>query len=360
MTITPAIAIAGVMMVALTFYVLFAGADFGGGVWDFLASGPRKREQRDLISHALAPIWEANHVWLILVIVLLFTCFPAAFSTFAITLHIPLSLMLIGIVLRGSAFIFRSYGSEDNATQQRWGRVFAIASIVTPVLLGMCVGAIVMGGLGGGASLTYPDRSIHLSVAHASGPSAGALNGSFMAQFVLPWLNPFAFSVGLLALALFSFLAAVYLTVEAHDANLQEDFRKRALWAAGAVFVIAFSVLALSWSEAPMLRLLLIGGLWAFPIHLVTGIAAVTAILALWKRDYHLARIAAAAQVTFILWGWGAGQYPYVLPYTLTIDAAAAPTRTLVLVLWALAAGACVLFPSLYYLFRIFKLRRNG
>jgi cytochrome d ubiquinol oxidase subunit II len=337
MTLTPAVAIAGVIMVALTFYVLFAGADFGGGVWDSLASGPRKKEQRDLISHALAPIWEANHVWLILVIVLLFTCFPAAFSTIAITLHIPLSLMLIGIVLRGSAFIFRSYGSDDNVTQQRWGRVFAIASIVTPVLLGMCVGAIATGGIGSAA----PD-------------------GSFVGQFIAPWLTLFGFGVGLLALALFSFLAAVYLTVEAEGTPLAEDFRARALWSAAAVFVIAFGVLALSWTGAPMVRAALMAGKWALPFHIVTGIAAVTAIFALWTRRFELARVAAAAQVTFILWGWAAAQYPYLLPPTLTVSASAAPTRTLVLVLWALAAGACVLFPSLYYLFRIFKLRQNG
>src|SRR5947209_4342744 len=148
MTFTTAILIAGIMMVALNAYVLLAGADFGGGVWDFLARGSRSREVRDVISHALAPIWEANHVWLILVIVLLFTCFPVAFSTIAIMLHIPLTLMLIGIVLRGSAFIFRSYGSDHDAAQLRWGRVFAIASIVTPVLLGMCIGAVATGAVG--------------------------------------------------------------------------------------------------------------------------------------------------------------------------------------------------------------------
>lgn len=337
MTNIAALAVAGVIMVALNFYVLFAGADFGGGVWDFLASGPRKKEQRDLISHALAPIWEANHVWLILVIVLLFTCFPAAFSTVAIALHIPLSLMLIGIVLRGSAFIFRSYGSDDNATQQRWGRVFAIASIVTPVLLGMCIGAIATGGIGSAA----PD-------------------GSFVAHFIAPWLTLFGVGVGLLALALFSFLAAVYLTVEAEGTELAEDFRTRALWAAAAVFVIAFGVLALSWNSAPMVRAALMAGKFALAIHVVTGIAAVTAIAALWTRRFELARVAAAAQVTFILWGWAVAQYPYVLPPALTINASAAPTRTLVLVLWALAAGACVLFPSLFYLFRIFKLRQKG
>jgi cytochrome d ubiquinol oxidase subunit II len=339
MTITLAMIIAGIVMISLNAYVLLAGADFGGGVWDFFARGDRRRAQRDLISHAIAPIWEANHVWLILVIVLLFTCFPAAFSTIAITLHIPLTLMLLGIVLRGSAFIFRSYGSEQDASQQRWGRVFAIASIVTPVLLGMCVGAVATG---------------------AVGATETSHSGSFVTQFISPWLTTFGAGVGLLALALFSFLAAVYLTVESEGTELQEDFRTRALWAAAAVFVIAFGVLALSWTEAPMVRQMLMAGPWALPLHIVTGIAAVTAIAALWTRRFHVARVAAAAQVTFILWGWAAAQYPYVLPPTLTIQAAAAPTRTLVLILWALAAGACVLLPSLYYLFRVFKMQRRS
>ncbi len=339
MTFTAALLIAGIMMVALNAYVLLAGADFGGGVWDFFARGARSRAQRELISHALAPIWEANHVWLILVIVLLFTCFPAAFSTIAILLHIPLTLMLIGIVLRGSAFIFRSYGSDHDAAQLRWGRVFAIASIVTPVLLGMCVGAVATGAIGANAQNT---------------------SASFVDLYLRPWLTLFGFGVGLLALSLFSFLAAVYLTVEAEGTELQEDFRTRALGAAGAVFVIAFGVLALSWKEAPMVRQMLMAGPWALPLHVVTGIAAFAAIFALWTRRYHLARIAAAAQVTFILWGWAAAQYPYLLPPTLTIEQAAAPNRTLVLVLWALAIGACVLFPSLYYLFRVFKMQRSS
>jgi cytochrome bd ubiquinol oxidase subunit II len=339
MTITLAILIAGIVMVALNAYVLLAGADFGGGVWDFFARGDRRQAQRDLISHALAPIWEANHVWLILVIVLLFTCFPAAFSTIAIMLHIPLTLMLLGIVLRGSAFIFRSYGSEQDAAQQRWGRVFAIASIVTPVLLGMCVGAVATGAIDA---------------------TALSQSGSFANTFVRPWLTLFGAGVGLLALALFSFLAAVYLTVESEGTELQEDFRTRALWAAAAVFVIAFGVLALSWTEAPMVREMLVAGPWALPLHIVTGIAAITAIGALWTRHFRLARVAAAAQVTFILWGWAAAQYPYVLPPSLTIEAAAAPNRTLVLILWALAAGACILLPSLYYLFRVFKMQRRG
>jgi cytochrome d ubiquinol oxidase subunit II len=339
MTLTPGVLIAGIMMLALNAYVLLAGADFGGGVWDFFARGDRRQAQRELIANALAPIWEANHVWLILVIVLMFTCFPAAFSTIAIMLHIPLTLMLIGIVLRGSSFIFRSYGSDRDSAQLRWGRVFAIASIVTPVLLGMCVGAVATG---------------------AVGSTSWSASTSFVDRFVMPWLTPFGFGVGLLALALFSFLAAVYLTVEAHGTELQEDFRTRALWTAGAVFVIAFGVLALSWNEAPMVRQMLMAGPWALPLHIVTGVAAITAIAALWTRHFRFARIAAAAQVTFILWGWAAAQYPYVLPPTLTIDQAAAPSSTLILVLWTVAAGACILLPSLYYLFRIFKMQRRS
>jgi cytochrome d ubiquinol oxidase subunit II len=184
-----------------------------------------------------------------------------------------------------------------------------------------------------------------------------SFTGHFAEHFIWPWLTLFGFGVGLMTLALFSFLAAVYLTVETEGTPLQNDFRMRALCAAVAVFVLAFGVLALSWRAAPIVREGLMAGSLALPIHIVTGISAVTAIAALWTRRFKLARAAAAAQVTFILWGWAAAQYPYLLPPTLTIEAAAAPSRTLVLVLWALAAGACVLFPSLFYLFRIFKLQ---
>src|SRR5688572_5170487 len=132
---TLAALLAGAVMVSLNAYVLLGGADFGGGVWDLLAGGPRWKRQRALIAGAIGPIWEANHVWLILVVVLLFSCFPAAFTRMSVTLHIPLTLMLIGIVLRGSAFTFRSYDSQQDDVQRRWGAIFAGASTVTPVLL---------------------------------------------------------------------------------------------------------------------------------------------------------------------------------------------------------------------------------
>ncbi|MFN8654305.1 MAG: cytochrome d ubiquinol oxidase subunit II [Gemmatimonadales bacterium] len=322
--------IAGVVVVALTAYVLLAGADFGGGVWDLFAAGPRKDRQRDLIAHAIAPVWEANHVWLILVIVLLFTCFPSAFSRLTIALHIPLSLILLGIVLRGSAFIFRSYA--DGSTQQRyWGRVFASASLVTPVLLGVGFGAIAAGQV---------DK-----------PSGAG----FVADYVEPWASAFPASVGAFTLSLFAFLAAVYLTCEAKDQDLQEDFRRRALLAGVAVFVTAFVTLLLAWNESPLVWHGLTTSAKALPIHLFTGAAAVTAFWGLYARRYKLARLATGAQVIGILWGWAFSQYPLILPPALTIQDAAAPHITLKLVSIALGVGAVVLLPSLWYLFRVFK-----
>jgi cytochrome d ubiquinol oxidase subunit II len=334
--IGPAVLVAGIALAALTAYALLGGADFGGGVWDLLASGPRKREQRALIAEAIGPIWEANHIWLILVVVLLFTCFPPAFARLSVVLHVPLSLMLIGIVLRGSAFVFRShYGHEpepvDSGTGRRWGRVFAIASVGTPVLLGVCVGALSAG------TLRPPGRV------------------GFYAGYVAPWLTPFGLGVGFLTLALFAFLAAVYLTVEARDPALREDFRRRALGGALAVFVTAFATLGLAVLGAPLMGRGLTAAAWAPALHLATGAAAVTAIGALWRRHYRVARLAAAGQVSLILWGRALAQYPYLVPPDLTIRSAAAARITLVLTLWVLAAGALVLFPSLAYLFRVFK-----
>ncbi|HEX6965144.1 MAG TPA: cytochrome d ubiquinol oxidase subunit II [Gemmatimonadaceae bacterium] len=323
--------VAALMLVSLTAYALSGGADFGGGVWDFLASGPRRAQQRALISHAIGPIWEANHVWLIIVVVLLFTCFPPAFALLAITLHIPLALMLIGIVLRGSAFAFRTYDSHQDGAQRRWGRTFAIASTATPVLLGICIGAITEGRL-----VIVPGEP-------------------FLSGFVMPWLTPFTIGVGVFALALFAFLAAVYLTMDAPDEPLREDFRVRALIAAAAVFVAAFGVLLLAQRAAPRMHAWLTTSIWALPLQVATALAALTAIWALWARRYPLARFAAVAQVTLILWGWALALYPYIVPPTLTLEQAAAPAITLRLVLWALAIGAVVLFPSLYYLFRVFK-----
>jgi cytochrome bd ubiquinol oxidase subunit II len=326
--------VAGVIFVALTAYALFGGADFGGGVWDLLASGARKQRQRDVVADAIGPVWEANHVWLILALVLLFTCFPRAFARLGIVLHIPLSLVLIGIVLRGSAFTFWRYGGHTDEEQRHWGVVFAIASLVTPLLLGTTAGAIASGELREGGS----------------GRGEGFYTG-----YIAPWLTPFALSVGVFALVAFAFLAAVYLTLEAPEPELREDFRRRALGSGVALGCAALLALLLSHDGAPLVREGLIFASWALPLHGLTAAAAVTALAALWRRHYRVARVAAAAQVALVFWGWGLSQYPYILPPDLTIAAAAAPDATLRAVLGALGLGAIVLFPSLYYLFRVFK-----
>src|SRR5262249_24199725 len=144
--------VAAALVLALNAYVLMAGADFGGGVWDLIASGPRREAQRALIAESIGPIWEANHVWLIVVVVVLFTAFPDGFGGLGAVLHIPTTIMLVGIVLRGSAFMFRSYGSRSHHGRHHWGRAFASASVVTPVLLGVIVGAISSGAVGRAAS----------------------------------------------------------------------------------------------------------------------------------------------------------------------------------------------------------------
>jgi cytochrome bd ubiquinol oxidase subunit II len=322
--------VAGAMIVALTFYALLGGADYGGGVWDLFARGRRAAQQRELIAEAIGPVWEANHVWLILVLVILFTGFPQAFAVIATALHIPLTLLLIGIVLRGSAFTFRTYDSTRNDVQQRWSRVFSVASIITPVLLGVTLGAIASGTI-------------------------KVEQGVVTSGFVRSWLAPFPFAVGFFALALFAFLAAVYLTLETTDEKLQDDFRRRALLSGCVVGGLALTVFLLSGTGAPSVRAGLTKSGWAVPLHLATALAAIGAFLFLWRRKYGLARVCAAAQVSLILWGWALAQFPFIVEPDITISSAAAPRATLRLLLIALFIGALLLFPSFYYLFRVFK-----
>ena len=319
--IEPAFLLAIVMAILLTVYVLLAGADYGGGVWDLLATGPTATSQRKTIAHAIGPVWEANHVWLILVVVILFTAFPPAFARLSIALHVPLALALLGIVLRGSAFIFRAYGpiSERGKRGLEWA--FAVASTITPLLLGIVVGAVTEGRI-------------------VQGTFDG---GPFRDLYITPWLTPFATAVGVFALVLFSYLAAVYLTLEAQDKATAEAFRLRALASAGASGVTALVVFLLA-GNAPR----------AVPLHLATGGAAIAAAALLWTRHFWWARAAAILQVSLIVWGWALAQSPYLIRPDLTYETAAAPREVVVLLLQILAAGAIIVLPSLVYLFRLF------
>ena len=322
--------IAGIMVVSLIFYALLGGADYGGGVWDLFVRGSRAREQRALIAGAIGPVWEANHVWLILVVVILFTAFPPAFAVIATALHVPLTLMLIGIVLRGTAFTFRTYDEQRDEVQRRWSLIFSVASVITPVLLGITVGSIASGNI-------------------------RVRNGIVVSGFFDVWLKPFPFAVGFFTLVLFAFLAAVYLTLETSDKDLRNDFRWRALVSGVLVGVLALIVFLLAETSAPTVYHGIGQSRWALALHLFTGVCATSALYCLWRRKYQVARLFAAGQVTLILLGWALAQFPHLVEPDITINSAAAPHHTLQLLLIAIASGAIVLFPSLYYLFRVFK-----
>jgi len=302
------------MAAALTAYALLGGADYGGGVWDLLATGPSAPRQRATIARAIGPVWEANHVWLILVVTVLFTGFPPAFAWLGTNLHLPIMLALIGIVLRGSAFMFGAH--EPSSHEDGWGRLFAVSSTVTPVFLGILVGAITEGEAG-------------------------------------RWLTPFSLSVGLFTLTLFAYLAAVYLTLEAQEDDVRDAFRARAVAAGVLAGVMALVTLLLA-RGAPHVWEGLTGSLWAVPLHGMTAAASIGALSAIWTRRYWWARGAAITQVTLIVWGWALTQYPYLIRPALTFDAAAAPRATLLLLVLVLLCGAAIVLPSLIYLFRIF------
>ena len=324
-------ALCAIALFALVLYALSGGADYGGGIWDLLASGPRADAQRALISDAIGPIWEANHVWLILVVIIVFTAFPSGFAVVATALHIPLTLLLVGIMLRGAAFTFRSYADRSSSLRRRWGVAFAIASLMTPILLGVNLGA-----LGSGRIVVVAGRIV--------------------SGFVEPWFGVFPFAVGFLALGLFAYLAAVYLVVEASGqtagAELAEDFRRRALISGVVVAAVALLVLELARGATLGVygRLL---RLW--PLHFVTFGLAALAWGALWRRRYRLARFAAAGQVALIVVGWGLLQYPYLVVPSVELHAAAAPPVTLRLLLIVLGVGSALVLPSFVYLFRVFK-----
>jgi len=325
-----ALAAAASLVLSLILYALMGGADFGGGVWDLLALGPRSAPQRTLIAKSIAPIWEANHVWLILAVVVFFTAFPTGFAAMMTALNIPVTAMLIGIVLRGSAFVFRSNDTRAGAVRRHWSTAFGVASTLTPFFQGMILGAMATGRI-------------------------GVVNGQVTTGFFAGWLTPFALACGVFALVLFAFLAAVYLTLDAKgQPDLQSDFRQRAIWSGAILVPVAGLVFLAARHGAPEF----FRGLtrwWAPWLLGATGLFSLGAIWALRRRWFAAARMAAAGQVTLILFGWSLAQYPNLVAPDVTVLNAGAPDATLRLLALALGAGALVLLPSLFVLFRIFK-----
>lgn len=323
----------GVIGVAVIAYVLTGGADFGGGVWDLLAAGPRAREQRSLVEHAIAPIWEANHIWMIVVVVLLFTGFPEAFAVVAVALHVPITLALVGMVLRGAAFTFRGYGLPAPPERARWGHVFAWASALTPACLGLTLGGISSGAI-------------------------RVVDGRVTTGFFAGWTTPFALCVGLFSVVLFALLAAVYLTLDADDGSaLQDDFRRRAI---GAELVAGGVAALTAWRasvDAPLLYSGLLGQAWSIPVQGLTAVAAVTTLGALVRRQWSLARIAVAAQVTLVVLGWALAMRGHLVLPDVHVGAAGLRAAVVRPVLWILAGGSVLLAPALWLLYRVFKSR---
>ncbi len=338
--ITLAYTAAALALVGLMAYAVLGGADFGGGVWDLFATGPRKRQQRDAIAAAMGPVWEANHVWLIFVVVVLFTCFPYGYAPLGIAMFIPFHLALVGIMLRGGAFVFRGYGRQKGGTvsagsqpgapdaSTAWNTVFGVSSLITPFLLGCAFGAVTAGG-------------IHLE------------SGAVVVDSPLPWLRPYSIGCGFLALSTCAYLAAVYLTWEA-DGDLREDFRRRAIFAGTTTAALAFVVLALAFWQARWFFDQLFG-VRALPV-VVAGLGFFG--LSAWgvfTRRYGWSRVFAAGEIVLLLLGWGLAQAPYLVYPSMKIPEVMGPPQTIRFLLVALPFGALLLVPSLWILFKVFK-----
>jgi cytochrome d ubiquinol oxidase subunit II len=315
------------VLIGLALYTVLAGADFGAGMWQLTAGrGPEAERLRDHAHDSMAPVWEANHVWLIFVITVLWTAYPTAFGSIASTLSIPLFLAGIGIVLRGAAYAVRS-GTRTPAEARRADLVSSVSSLLTPFALGAAVGGV--------ASRRVP-----------VGNAAGHLFSS--------WLNPTSILIGLLAVVSAAYIAAVFLSADAArigDPDLERRFRQRALIAGLVAGLIAIAGLPVLHSDAHPLYHRLVAGP-GLPGLIVSVLAGALALGLMWRSRFEPARYAAALAVAAIIAGWALAQQPTLLP-GLTIAQAAAPHDTLVCVIVAVLAGGAILFPSLALLFRL-------
>ncbi|HEY7341572.1 MAG TPA: cytochrome d ubiquinol oxidase subunit II [Ktedonobacterales bacterium] len=325
---------AALAWVALIAYAVLGGADFGGGIWDLLARGPTAERQRAVIARGMGPVWESNNVWLIFVLVVTWTAFPTVYAGISTALFIPITLAVIGIVLRGAAFSFRSNYGREVGSGARWGYVFSIASTITPFLFGTMAGALASG-----------------DIRVSTGPPL-----QVQANPWTTWTTPFALTCGLFAVALCSVLAATYLTIDARkagDAAVAETLRLRALIAGAVTAALGALAAVLAISEAPTLWHGLIGKALPFAIAaVVIGLATAAALL---RHLEYLARVLVAAETACVFLAWGVAQWPYLIVPDVTVDNAASPASVLGPLLIVSLLGLVVLFPSLWYLFRVVK-----
>ena len=313
-----------ILWIGATLYALFGGADFGGGFWDLIAGDAERGERpRALIQRSIAPVWEANHVWLVFILVVLWTAFPEAFGAIMSTLYVPIALAALGIVLRGAGFAFRK--SVDTLSQRRaLGATFAISSVMTPFFMGTVVGAIAAGNV----------------------PAEG--NGEAFSS----WLEPLPLLTGALFVASGAYLAAIFLISDARrggDQEMEDYFAARALRAAlVAGAVAAAGIFALRADARFVYDGLTTDGL---PLVIVSALCGL-AVLALLARGARRGlRPLAVIAVAAVIWGWGTAQFPYLLPTSLEISEAAAPGPTLIAIFVVFGAAAVFVLPALGLLY---------
>ena len=320
-----------IMLTALTLYGILGGADFGAGVWEFTTALQSTERERSHIYKAIGPVWEANHVWLIFVLVILLNGFPEAFALLGRTLWVPLLLVLCGIVFRGASYVFRSYGQGARRERLTWEWVFAVASTGTPFFLGASAGAIAAGSL-------------------------GAVETDQPFNYLTGWMSPLSVFTGFYAVGMCAYLAAVYLTREAivaEDADLAHVWRQRAMSTGLWVGVLSFAGLVMLSMEAPQLASAFKTRGW--PFVLVSLFCGIGSLYELWRQRASRAVLAAMGAVAAVVWGWGVAQYPVLIPPTLTSADAQAPDNVLWWMLVVIVTGAVLLFPALGYLFYLFK-----
>lgn len=321
-----------VLGVALFLYTVLGGADFGAGIIEIFTGN----RGINTISRAIAPVWEANHVWLILVIVVVFNGFPKVFSTLSIALHIPLFIVLMGMVFRGTAFTFRHYDVVEDSTHKYYHFFFRVSSLITPFFLGITLGAMILGKI----TMDYEQ--------------------GFYAVFVAPWLNSFTFALGAFSTVLFSYISAMFLVAEVETEDGKNTVLKYARFSLfGLVFLGALVMLTAQWNGLPLFSRFITN-----PISLAASLLATLMIpylfFAIKKEQINTMRIGVGAQVALIMIGWAAVQFPDFIKFadgtTLNMYNAATAKATFRQLTIALTVGVVIIIPAFLYLFRIFKL----
>lgn len=315
-------------MLGLTAYAVLGSADLGAGLWDLTAGGAERGGRvRGMIQRSMSPVWEANHVWLIFVLVILWTAFPVFFGSIMSTLYVPMFLAALGIIGRGAAFALRGQAATLNEARFL-GALFASSSVIVPFCLGAALGGIASGRVPVGNALGAPFES---------------------------WLNPTSLLIGALAVVTGAYVSAVYLAADARGAGIEDmvaAFRRRALASGVLAGAIAIGGLFVVRADARDLfdGLTSGGGLVFVALSAVLGAATLALV---WTGRVEPARWGSAAAVACVVIGWAFAQSPDLLPGELTFDEAAASDATMTALLVSVAVGMLVLVPSLVYLYRL-------